>query len=182
MSDSRKGRGLDCRSAAEAIHGLIDSEIIAATLKQRFAEHLSRCERCRGLQADLLAIRQTLRATPELELPDRALQQVWERTTRAEPSPAAGRRWPALAAAAAIVALALLGLWPRGGPVPEGPSPEQLEQAARQARMVLRLTADALQRSERAALRDVLSEEVAPALRRVPIAWPEKNANQRRGS
>jgi hypothetical protein len=109
------------------------------------------------------------------------LERVWDRTTRAGGRRARGWRWN-LAAAAAVVAIVLSGLWLRNGSAPTGPTDAELARAAREARMVLQLTSHALRRTERAAVQEVLTDEVSRALRRVPISWPERGATPRSGS
>jgi prophage antirepressor-like protein len=80
------------------------------------------------------------------------------------------------------VVLLLGGLWLRQESAPAGPSEAEMHQAAREARMVLHLTSRALRKTEAAAFRDVLTDEVSQALRRTPIRWPERSAAERRGS
>jgi hypothetical protein len=170
-----------CAEAREAIHLSIDADLMDAGLKRSLETHVSSCADCREFAAEMRAIQGGLRALPELRMPDEALERVWDRTTRSRH--ASARTWRRnLAAAAAVIVIALAGLWLRNGSAPPGPTDAELEQAARDARMVLQLTSRALRRTERAAVRDVLTDEVSQALRRVPIQWPDRSAAQRRGS
>lgn len=171
-----------CAEIREAIHSRFDVGD-GASPESRLADHLATCTACREFEADLRVIRRGLASTPELELPDAVLREVWARTIDAErrPTPGFGFRWRALAAAAALVLLAIVGVWRLGIPEPE-PSPQQIAEAKRQTRLVLQLTTDALRRTERASVRGVLGEEVSPALRRVPIRWAPASTKQRSGS
>lgn len=170
-----------CTEAREAIHVSLDADLMDAGLKRRLEVHIASCTSCREFAAELGAIQEGLRSLPELPMPDDALEQVWDRTTRSRR--ASARAWRRnLTAAAAVIVIALAGLWLRNGSAPPGPTDAELEQAARDARMVLQLTSRALRRTEQAAVGDVLTDEVSQALRRVPIQWPERSAAQRRGS
>lgn len=174
-----------CVEAREAVHATLDAEPLDAALKQRLEAHLASCSACREFAEELRAAQRELRALPELELPQAALEEVWERTSRAgragESAPW-GRYLPAAAAAAAVVLFG--GLWLLRPPArePAGPTEAELRRAAIEARMVLRIASDALRKSERAAFREVLTDEVSEALRRAPIRWPERSAAERRGS
>jgi RNA polymerase sigma-70 factor (ECF subfamily) len=167
-----------CDAAREWIHQSLDAELMDAATKQRLDDHLSGCAACRERADELRAVQEGLRSLPELKLPDDALEEVWRRTTRSRRT----RPWYLAAAAAAITVLVLGGLWLRNGPQPTGPTDAELEQAAREARLVLQFASRALHRTEQAAFRDILTDEVSTALQRVPIQWPERSAEQRRGS
>jgi anti-sigma factor RsiW len=170
-----------CTEAREAIHVSLDADLMDAGLKQRLDAHLSSCTNCRAFASEMHSIQEGLRNLPELRMPDEALEEVWDRTTRSQRAPV--RTWRRhLAAAAAVIVIVMTGLWLRNGSAPTGPTEAEIEQAAREARMVLQLTSRALRRTEQAAVRDVLTEEVSQALRRVPVQWPERSAAQRRGS
>jgi hypothetical protein len=172
---------LGCTEAREAIHVSLDTDLMDAGLKRHLEVHVSSCTSCRAFASEMRAIQNGLRNLGELRMPDDALEDVWDRTTRLQRAPA--RAWRRnLAAAAAVVVIVLAGLWLRNGSAPTGPTDAELEQAAQEARMVLELTSRALRRTEQAAVRDVLTDEVSQALRRVPIQWPARSAAQRRGS
>jgi hypothetical protein len=163
-------RDADCLRARRAIHRRLDGEPVAAP-----ADHLAGCSDCRALAVDLETIRTALRSVAARQVLDgAALEQVWARTTLAELRAAPGRgrgRRGALLVAAALLAAAF-GLWLLRPAVPAEPSRAELERAAAQTRLVLGLTARALERTRRAAVGGVLGGEVSPALRRVPIDWP----------
>jgi len=172
----------DCAGAREAVHATLDTELVEAGLKQRLELHLSGCTACREFAEELRAIQGGLQSLPELELPDEVLQRVWDRTTRARRAHSWARPRNFAAAAAAVVVLVLGGLWIQREPVPAGPTEAEMRQAAGEARMVLQLTSRALRKTEVAAFRDVLTDEVSEALRRAPIRWPERSVAERRGS
>jgi len=172
-------RGLDgCAAARRAIHVSLDAELMDATIRQMLDEHLKCCAACRDFAAEMQTIQEGLHSLPEIRLPDQALERVWERTVRSRRSALRPRLWMP-AAAAALVIVALAGLWLRNGSTPQGPTEAEIEQAAQQARVVLGITSRALHRTERAAFDEVLSEEVSGALRRMPIQW---GASRRSGS
>ena len=185
MTDSNPTEKLDCAGAREAIHRLLDRDPIDPGLERRLEEHLAGCGDCRELEADHRTIQQAFARLPARALPDQALREVWARTTEASGGRSFwswGRDWR-IAAAAAVVATAILGLWLAGPPSdPAGPSDAELRQAAEQTRVVLMYTAQALRKAERVALRDVLADEVSHALRRAPIEWPDPSAARRGGS
>ena len=171
----------DCGAAREAIHAMLDVDLVDAGPRRSLEAHLFGCSECRELAADLRAVQHGLQRLPEAKLPDEVLEEVWLRTVRAGRRPWARPRFFAAAAAAALV-LALGGLWLRDELAPGRPSDQELERAAREARIVLRLTSEALHKTEHAAFGDVLAGEVSDALRSVPIRWPEREDAQRRGS
>ena len=59
-----------------------------------------------------------------------------------------------------------------------------ISEYARQASILnVSLTSEALQRTKAAAVDEVLTDEVSPALRRIPIEWPDSQGDSaRRGS
>ena len=172
----------ECAAAREAIHAALDADLVEAGLRERLAEHLALCESCREIEAELRAIQGALRALPEKRLPDAALEEVWRRTVQAgHPRTGWARPGRLVAAAAVFVAIVLGGLWLRSASTPAGPSEAELQRAAREARLVLRLASGALRSTERAAFEDVLAKDVSGALRRVPIRWPERDDARRRG-
>jgi predicted anti-sigma-YlaC factor YlaD len=172
-------RGLDgCAAARRAIHVSLDAELMEAGVRQMLDEHLERCAACRDFAAEMRTIQDGLHSLPEIRLPDQVLEQVWKRTVRSRRSALRPRLWMP-AAAAALIIVALAGLWLRNGSTPRGPTEAEIEQAAQQARMVLGITSRALHRTEQAAFDEVLSEEVSGALRRMPVQW---GASRRSGS
>lgn len=186
MVEDERRRGVSCETARELIHRLLDGELMDVVRRQELEDHLDSCADCSSAQEELGAVQSALGALPELPLPDAALEEVWQRTTRRgsarRPGPA--RRWldwrPA--AAAAALALALYAAWSVDG-VRTEPTPEEVARAVEETRMVLGLTARALRdarQSAATAVREVLADEVSPALRRVPIRWPGETDEERR--
>lgn len=165
-------RPWDCEVARRAIHRRLDGEPLAEADARDLAAHLQRCGACGEFDSDLRAIQSGLREIPLAALPDAALQSVLDRTlsSRHAQTLRFGLDWRL--AAAAVVTVAVIGLWQSLYPPAPRPSDVELERAAVETRAVLRLTARALRRAERTATRDVLAGEVSPALRRVPINWP----------
>jgi hypothetical protein len=113
-----------------------------------------------------------LASLPELEFPEEALEQVWDRTIR---KPVSGNRmnryWFAAAAAVLLAALAwsLFGGWE---PEPRYSSAE-VARATVEAKAALGMVGHALQRSEQATVRKVLGGQVTPALEKITIGLPE---------
>jgi len=172
-------RGLDgCAAARRAVHVSLDAELMDAGLRRMLDEHLERCAACRDFAAEMRTIQDGLRSLPEIPLSGDALEHVWERTVRSRRSPLRPRLWMP-AAAAALVIVALAGMWLRNGSAPPGPTDAEIAQAAHQARMVFGITSRVLHRTEHAAFDEVLSDDVSGALRRMPVQW---GASRRSGS
>jgi len=135
--------------------------------------HLAECESCREYRDEMLAMREALRSMPPHRFPDDALEQVWDRTVRSASARSRPRRWRLdwrPLAAAAVVTLALATVWLVGGRRPEPQySQAEIAQAAAELRLVLGHTARTMRQAEAAAIGDVLVNEVAPALERIPI-------------
>jgi len=182
-----------CARARDSVQHGMDGPVDA---RERAAldEHLVECEACREYRDGMLALSEALRAAPELSLPAAALEQVWDRTVRAEPSRRRGlaRHWRGLAAAA-VVTGALVGLWawvdrptvpadPIAAELPEGMTREDLDRALEEMHLVLNLTGSAIKRTERAAVEQVLGGEVAPALRLLPIDFSGSHEPRRSGT
>lgn len=165
----------DCRQAREWIQDRLDA-VLDESSARALSEHLASCKGCSAYRDEIEAVHAALESLPEMRLPDEALQEVWSRTVdagaREIPWWKQGFGWrPALAAAVllAVVAAAWFTLDRR----PPEPTDPELLQAAEEARYVLELTAAALKRSERAAVKEVLAGQVSPALERIVIDWPE---------
>jgi hypothetical protein len=116
-------------------------------------------------------------------MPAGDLEAVWSRTVDAGRDRERFRLdWRIAAAAVLILGAGLLFTWlGRRGPSPTAPSEAEIARAADEARLVFALTAQAMRRTERAA-DQVLAEEVSPAVRRVPIRWPESTHAEPRRS
>jgi predicted anti-sigma-YlaC factor YlaD len=172
---------IDCARARRALDDRMDGPLDPGR-EADLTAHLARCAACREHEAGLLLVRSALRSLPRAPLPDEALDAVWARTIAA-PSPRLERpaRWAAVAAAVLVAGLALVLVRDRG-PSPTRPSQAEIAQAASEARLVLGLTARAMQRSESAATRQVLAGEVKPALDRIPIRWSDDGSDRRSGT
>ncbi len=181
MSGSKDVTDFGCPEAREAIQLALDAGLMEAGERQLLDAHLNECADCREHESEMRMIQRALRSLSSPELPDAALQEVWDRTTRAveRPVPRAwGPGWRNLtAAAAAVLIVAVVGVLQWDGRVPGEPTDEELRRAADQARVVLGLTSQALHKTEQAVFRDVLAVEVSGALQRIPIDWPEPDSD-----
>ena len=164
-----------CVLARGAIHRTLDGDPLAPLAPeevQALATHLEECSGCRETRDELTQMRDALAALPQLPLPAADLEAVLARTTRRPRRfwqlPAGRLDWR-LAAAAALVVLAAFVMWPESDPAP---SQAEIRQAEAEARLVFKLTLDALKRTQRVTVDEVLGGEVSPALRRVPVKLP----------
>jgi len=191
---------MSCPEIRETIHEHLDGPI-ARDRQQEIGTHLALCAACRDFQQGLLALGDALRSAPVFPLPEDVLEDVWDRTVRARSEHPAGRtrrlQWWA-AAAAAVLMLAFLPAVVRLArmtseqgraderihpmAVLDPSDPAALARAGHEARMVLAVTARALRRTERAAYDRVLVGHVSPAVRRIPIRWPEAPSSDSRRS
>lgn len=171
---------IDCARTRRALDDRMDGPLDAAR-EDEVARHLARCAACREHEAGLLLVRRALRSLPSEPLPDEDLASIWSRTVDSpEERVERSARWGAIAAAALVAGLAFALIRFGSGPSTKGPSQAEIAQAANDARLVLGLTARAMQRSERAATQQVLAGEVKPALDRIPIRWSEDSSETRR--
>ena len=179
MNDAGKIRDLDCARAVGYIHQRLDGDVLERDRAEWLDRHLEGCGECRQAEVELQQIQRALRGLAETPFPQDALEDVWDQTTRS------GGRWARIdwraIAAAAVLAVAFLGIWrasDRFMPGTEvavaepGPSDEELTRAAAEARFVLDLTATALRRSEKAAIEEIMGNRVSPALQRIPMLLP----------
>jgi anti-sigma factor RsiW len=179
MNDDGKVRDLACARALGYIHRRLDGETIEAEAAEWLDGHLVDCAECRQAEVELQQIQQALRGLSASPFPEDALDEVWDRTTRTS-----GRTgwidWRAIAAAA-VLALAFLGIWqtkdqfmPAGevAVVEVDATDAELARAEAEARFVLNLTATALRRSEKAAIEEVMGKRVSPALQKIPLLLP----------
>lgn len=126
---------MTCETAVELISAKLDGELTAEEMTQ-LDDHLAQCSTCRALLEELTAIHAAcggLDAAPPPELRDSILQNL-----PAQETPAAGkrgkvvpihwRRWTAMAASFAVVALAAWHLPQLASHPPEGVSPSPLVQ------------------------------------------------------
>ncbi len=181
MSGSTNTGEFGCPEAREAIQVALDADMMEAGQRQRLEAHLAKCAGCREHESQMRTIQHALRSLSSPGLSDAALREVWDRTTRADETPAQrswGPGWRNLAAiAAGVLFVAVIGILQWDGRVPGEPTDEELRRAAAEARVVLGLTSRALRKTEQAAFRDVLADEVSGALQRVPIEWPEPGSD-----
>jgi predicted anti-sigma-YlaC factor YlaD len=154
---------LGCARARAALQARLDEDPDAPVESAEIEAHLSGCADCRALARELAEVQDGLRSAPLLAFPDEALESVWDRTVRARPWRRAVAVWGGLAAAGILGALLLAT--PRGARVPQGPSQQEVLQAAADVRFVLRLTDQQIRSQGTRVLHEVLDDEVAPALR-----------------
>lgn len=198
MSRTDGSHAMRCEEARERIHLVLDGDLMEASLLQQLEAHLADCAECRTAEAELKAARSALRALPQPALPADALEEVWRRTSRTRPQRASARSpfpWRALAAAASL-AIVLFTAWMLSGTTPTRvagpvvpPSPpiiepteEEIARAAEQTRMVFRLTASAMRKAKEKAFKDVLADDVSPALQRLPFRLPGGSGPRERES
>ena len=169
-------RVLSCADAGALIHRLLDGDLMDAVQRTRLDDHIEGCAACRATQAELRMVQDGLRAMAESPLPDAALQQVWRRTSRGGLRAFRDWRldWRMAAAAASIALLVWVGVkvWDPQPLVPNDVDIVRATEAAEGARMIFQLTSRALEKTGRVAIRDVLTEQISPALQRLPVRWP----------
>ena len=163
-----------CRDARHTVQRQLDGDLMDAVVRLALDRHLEECAACREYRRELQEVQETLRAVPALSMPDEALDEVFQQTSRAPDRLGSrlerwGLDWRA-AAAALVLGVGIWGLWPAGG---TGFTDEELQQAALEARLALKLTARTLNGAEATAVRAVLAGEVSPALDRLPIRFPD---------
>jgi len=150
---------------------VLDGDMMEAGERQELDRHLEGCPACAEAQAELRTIQVALNELPCPEMPEDVFEEVLQRTSRRPDHTSRFRRWGldwrAAAAAAAIAVLAWT-FWPIGT---QQPTDEEIERAAREARFVLGLAGNALDRTGKAA-EEVLAGEVSSALQRMPIRLP----------
>ena len=165
-----------CDWALERVHLRLDGERLVSEELALLERHLVRCGDCTAAAKELAQLQSNMRGLAEIPLPDAALDEVWSRTSR--------RRgwlsmapWPVpqwrLAAAAATLALVLIGIWQFALPLAVPPpiaENHDVDRAVAELKIVFGVTAQALHRTE-TALDEVLVERISPALEKVPPPW-----------
>ena len=185
MTDRLESRSMRCEQAREVIHRVLDGDLMDAVKRNDLEGHLAACESCREFDADLREVRDQLRSLPVVPLPAAALDEVWRRTSR-RPGISRVRHWALdwrAVAAAAVLALAFSGVlrWnPNGSAV--APDHDNLARSEAEARYVLQLVGEALRKTEQAAVQEVLTEQVSPALDTLPIRPRSASPDTRRKS
>ena len=185
MNQVPMGDGLSCEDAYRAIQKRADG-LLSVAAGRVLDDHLAVCETCHGYAEELSSLRSALSSLPEVPFPDDALEAVWYRTVRAEPQRASVIRrwwWPVAKglAAAAVIAIAVMGSRAFFRPAEPTLSEQELARLAAETRLVFELTNSALRRVERAAMEGLVVEQLSPVLRRLPINWnPTKESESRR--
>ena len=162
---------MSCERIRQIGHAVLDGDLMDATCRADFDRHVASCTECREWFGDLTRLQRDLRNLPQPEFPAAALEELWSATTRG-PAVRRGLDWRPLAAAAALT-LALLGLLREGSPkgaVAAQHTPQEIAEAAEQAQFAFRLAAEAINKAERTAVREIV-DEVSPALRVMPMRW-----------
>lgn len=162
---------MNCEKAQATIQERIDGHLMDGRELAAMERHLESCSACRRFQVDMVELHDGLAALPELELPDEALEEVWDRTVRRSSGTVPGR-WRWMAAAAAVLTVALAGSW--FGLLDREPeySPDEIARATVEARAALGMAGQALQRSQTVAMEEVLGGQVTPALEKITIGLP----------
>lgn len=168
---------MDCEQTQVWIQDRIDGRLVDGAGLEAMERHLVSCADCRRFRTEMTEIHVGLASLPELEFPEDALEEVWDRTIRKQ---AAGDRsnWRWIAAVAAVLLVALAGSL--FGPWNDEPeySPTEVARATAEARAALGLVGKALQRSEDAAVQKVLGGKVTPALEKITIGLPEAGSGK----
>jgi len=94
----------------------------------------------------------------------------------------ASRRRSYLALAAAVLAATLLVPFTLWYLSPSEPTTAEVDEAAREARMVLAVAAKAVRSAETTARDRVIEGEVSPAIRHVPVRWNQVAPSRRNGA
>ena len=166
---------LQCREARAAIQVLLD-EPLPSEQETALCKHVSKCDACATYQADLGAMRQTLRFMPLFELPTEVRDDVQSAVAGRD----APREWLSRgfvgpwrrAVIAAVLVLAVGGSWwAMRSPGPHY-SDVEVARAAEDLELALALAGAALGEVERITLEDVLAQRVLPAMRQLPVRWP----------
>ena len=183
-----------CERVRPLLHEAMDREP-TADVRRDVDAHLATCADCREIAAGLDTVRETLSSLPEAAFPDDALREVFARTVDAEPwwrswLPSTG--WRVALTGAAAMALAGAALWTAWNGTASRPDPTvdvavnstereaELRQALEETRFALALASNAVRRSGRVAVEDVLRKSVAPALDRIPVRFPTADEGTRR--
>lgn len=166
--------GMTCSDAMQRFNEVLDGELMDATQRTGMERHLASCTGCAEKATQLREMQDVLRGLAESPLPDEALKNVWSRTVE---SPADNVRrfrfnWRFAAAAAAVLFVAWVGLSKVADERAEAERMVAIK-ATEEVRMVLQLAANAMKRTERVAFKEVFTEEISPALRKVGVKWPQ---------
>ena len=170
-----------CARFEDLLHARRDGELGDAESRE-LEGHLASCDRCREIASSLESAREALRGIAFEPMPEADFQAVLDRTVRSEGKvvplrPRRPRLYAGLGLAAAVIAAAVI--------VPlvvsrnQGPSPREIAHAREDALRALAIAGRALKRAETAG-NAVVTGEVSPALRRVPLRWDRLADDSRR--
>jgi len=168
-----------CERTLQLFHRRLDGDLMEATERQAMEAHLTVCSECRETTAELSQVHDLLQGLSEQPLPEATLERVWDQTIRSEVATAESDRsrfldWR-LAAAAAVAVMMFAGwIGLASYSAEKARKHAEAELAAHEVRTVLRLTAQALERTGDAAIKDVFADSVSPALQRVGVRWPSE--------
>ena len=164
---NRSDHDLSCEEALGILEPYLDGELPAAEAT-RLRGHLERCAACAAELELAGKIQRELRSLPQLDCPPEVLERV-RGSGRGEVVPFTLRRFGTgirIAAAAAALALAVGGgaLFLHIQQASDRPSPEEVAQATRQARLALAYVGKVTRRAGLDVRDDVLVKRlVAPA-------------------
>lgn len=178
---------IGCETARRLLNERLDGEIAPAEALD-LEVHLSGCPDCREVASGLEAVTAGLQRLPLERMPEGDMEAVLARTVGDGASPARSEdRWAwrpgvILSAAAAVLAFALIAPFILRSTAPAEPTTAEVEQASREARMVLAVAARAMRSAETAARDRVIGGEVSPALQHVPVRWGQVASHRSNGA
>lgn len=174
-----------CARFLEKLHARLDGEPEAAQDRE-LELHLESCERCRETAASLRSAHDALRGLAYEPMPEEDFQAVLDRTVRSASSrevvpfrPRRARLFAGLGLAAAAIAAAVIVPVLVSRSTTSTPSPQEIARAREDAIRALAIAGRALKRAETAG-NAVVTGEVSPALRRVPLRWDRLAEESRR--
>ena len=193
---------IGCEAARRLMDLRLDGEIGPAEAIE-LEVHLNGCTSCREVASGLEAVAAGLLRIPLEKMPDEDFRAVLDRTVGvrssragslggsqagsagAVPGARASRRRSYLALAAAVLAATLLvpfAIWYLTPSDPANLTAAEVDEAAREARMVLAVAAKAVRSAETTARDRVIGGEVSPAIRHVPVRWNQVAPSRRNGA
>jgi anti-sigma factor RsiW len=170
-----------CSRFVEMLHARLDGELAAEQARELEA-HLDACEACREMAASLESAGEALRGLAFEPMPEADFQAVLDRTVRSSVVPFRPRRarvFAGLGLAAAVIAAALIVPVLVSRSTSSTPSAQEIAQAREDALRALAIAGRALRRAETAG-NAVVTREVSPALRHVPLRWDRLAEESRR--